>query len=336
MNRKIKGLIKEKSLDNIYQILKELHTSSEDFVLATIIHVEGTAYLKTGTTMLIRKDGTSLGVLSPGCLEEDIIQQSNQVFKGKRSHLLVYDLNYEEEPSLGYGVGCNGVLFILLERIDELFIKNVEKMKKEMKAGKVIILTKSMSYDFSLLTYEWASLRNEEIKGGLNWELLLDRENGLYSFTHIILPQPRIVVFGAGMDARPVVKLAASCGFSVIVCDWRETFCNKKYFPDADRLIIGFPNEIFQELELLPEDFVIIMSHNFYRDKEIIQLIRKHTVRYLGLLGSKQRSKALLKNDFRQQISAPIGFPIGAQGPEEIAVSIMAEIIARYRQKERA
>lgn len=322
-------------MNNIYQILEELHTSShsEDSVLATIIHVEGTAYLKTGTTMLIRKDGTSLGVLSPGCLEEDIIQQSNQVFKGKRSQLLVYDLKDEEEPSLGYGVGCNGVLFILLERIDEIFIKNVAKMKKEMKAGKAIVLTKSLLYDFSLLKYEWTSLRNEMNKGGLNSELWIDREKGMYLFTHMILPQPRIVVFGAGMDARPVVKLAAACGFSVTVCDWREAFCNKKHFPDADRLIIGFPNEVFQELELLPEDFVIIMSHNFNRDKEIIQLISGHSLRYLGLLGSKQRSEALLNNGFPKQLSAPIGFPIGAQGPVEIAVSIMAEIIACYRGK---
>ena len=110
-------------MNNFYQILKKLRASSEDSVLATIIHVEGTAYLKTGTTMLIGKDGTSLGVLSPGCLEEDIIQQSNQVFKDKKSQLLVYDLNNEEEPSLGFGVGCNGVLFILLERIDEVFRK---------------------------------------------------------------------------------------------------------------------------------------------------------------------------------------------------------------------
>ncbi len=324
-------------MNNFYQILKKLHTSSsEDSVLATIIHVEGTAYLKTGTTMLIGKDGTSLGVLSPGCLEEDIIQQSNQVFKDKKSQLLVYDLNNEEEPSMGFGVGCNGVLFILLERIDEVFMENVAKMKKEMKAGKAMILTKSLSYDFSLLTYEWTCLRSEEIKSGLNCELWLDRENGLYSFTHIILPQPRIVVFGAGIDAKPVVKLAVACGFSVTVCDWRGAFCNKEHFPDADRLIIGFPNEIFQELELLPEDFVIIMSHNFYRDKEIIQLISEHSVRYLGLLGSKQRTEALLNNDFPQQTSAPIGLSIGAQGPEEIAVSIMAEIIACYREQKMA
>lgn len=320
-------------MNNIYPILKELQASSEEFVLATIIHVEGTAYLKTGTTMLIRKDGTSLGVLSPGCLEEDIIQQSDQVFKSGRSQLFVYDLSYEEEPSLGYGVGCNGVLFILLERIDALFIENVAKMKKEMDEGKGMILIKTLSYDFSLLKYEWTSLKNEKVNGGLNCELRLDRENGLYLFTHVILPQPRLVVFGAGSDAMPVIKLAAACGFSVTVCDWREAFCNKEHFPDADRFIIGFPNEIFQELELLPEDFVIIMSHNFYRDQEIIQLISEHLVRYLGLLGSKQRSETLLKNGFPQQISAPIGLPIGAQGPEEIAVSIMAEIIACYREK---
>lgn len=320
-------------MNYIYQILNEIHASYENSVLATIIHVEGSAYLKAGTTMLIREDGTSLGVLSPGCLEEDLIQQSHQVFKGKGSKLCIYDLSYEEEPSLGYGVGCNGVLFILLERIDAIFTKQVAKMKKEMEVGKTIFLTKSLSYDFSLLAYKWTSLRNEEVrKGELNCELRLERENSLYSFTHIIYPQPRIIVFGAGIDARPLVQLAAACGFSVTVCDWREAFCNKEHFPDADRLILGFPNEIFQELELLPDDFVIVMSHNFHRDKEIIQLISRHSVRYIGLVGSRQRSEALLQNDSPQQISAPIGLAIGAQGPEEIAVSIMAEIIACYRK----
>ena len=205
--------------------------------------------------MLIRKDGTCFGVLSPGCLEEDLIQRSDQIFKEKRSQLFIYDLNDEDESSLGYGVGCNGVLFILLERIDEFFIKHVAKMRKEMENGKAIILTKSLSYDFSLLQYEWTALRYEGMEGSLKCELRLDRENGLYSFTHIILPQPRIIVFGAGIDAVPVAKLASACGFSVTVCDWREAFCNKEHFPDADRLIIGFPNEIFQELELLPDRF---------------------------------------------------------------------------------
>ena len=110
-------------------------------------------------------------------------------------------------------MGCNGVLFILLERIDEVFRKNVAKMKKEMKAGKAMILTKSLSYDFSLLTYEWTCLKSEEIKGGLNCELWLDRENGLYLFTHIILPQPRIVVFGAGIDAIACCKISRRLWF---------------------------------------------------------------------------------------------------------------------------
>ncbi|OQP13342.1 hypothetical protein B1693_16755 [Geobacillus zalihae] len=136
------------------------------------------------------------------------------------------------------------------------------------------------------------------------------------------------MIFGASPDEVSLASFAAKTGFSVTVCDWREALCNKKIFPNADQLIVGSPQEAVSKLQFTPRDFVVILTHQFQRDKELLQLIVEKDLRYIGVMGSKQRTSRLLNfGELPFQISTPVGLTIGAEGPEEIAISILAELI---------
>lgn len=117
------------------------------------------------------------------------------------------------------------------------------------------------------------------------------------------------------------------------VCDWRPSSCNENNIPDADHYIIGFPNEIMGQLSLNKNDYVIIMTHNFLRDKEILSYVTNQELYYVGIMGSSKRTQKLFNNEIPNFIHNPVGLSIGAKGPYEIAISIIAEIIKIKRIK---
>jgi xanthine dehydrogenase accessory factor len=123
-------------------------------------------------------------------------------------------------------------------------------------------------------------------------------------------------------------------GFSVVVCDWREDFCRKRYFPEADWLIVGFPNEIINKITFTLYDFVLIASHHFQRDREFLCHLPIELIRYVGVLGPSERTKRLIgTNETTLPIQSPVGLSIGAKGPEEIAISIIAQLIEEWRME---
>ena len=163
--------------------------------------------------------------------------------------------------------------------------------------------------------------------------ILFSNELASNIYTHTFEPKPRLMIFGAGEDVIPLVDLANKTGFSVIVSDWRPALCNKEVFPKADQLIVGFPEESLEKIGFHPTDSAIVVSHNFQRDKEYLQYLLTKEIRYLGVLGSKNRTQRLLEgNIIPPHVKSPIGLSIGAEGPEEIAVSIVAELIQQRKK----
>lgn len=153
-------------------------------------------------------------------------------------------------------------------------------------------------------------------------------------YVHCFEPRPTLFIFGAGEDAKPLVSLAKETGFFVTVCDWREGLCTPVRFPEADRCIIGFPKEIMSSISIKKQDFIMIMTHHFKRDQELLEILQNCPCRYLGVLGSRHRTSRLLGGiDKPNWICSPAGLSIGAEGPSEIAVSIMAEMIQMIRMK---
>ncbi len=177
---------------------------------------------------------------------------------------------------------------------------------------------------------------DQDISDNADWSLPTGTNLSHLIYSQVYSPQNKLIIFGAGEDARPLADFAAEMGISVTVCDWRESLCNKTYFPKAEHCILGFPNEIFQKISIRRTDFVVLMTHHFKRDQEILAYLKEQKPGYLGILGSQERTKKLFRqNQIPSWVSAPVGLPIGAVGPGEIAISIVAEIIAVMRQKER-
>ncbi|MGG1690532.1 XdhC family protein [Heyndrickxia ginsengihumi] len=330
-------------MEDMYEILDEIYFNKLKGVLATVIHVEGSAYKKEGAAMFFKDDGTQVGLISAGCLEEDLAARIQNGF-GQQTETIVYDMRGYNDLSWGEGSGCNGIIEVLVEPVDATYYEHLLKLKALLEKGIAVTFMKCLSTgSYLFLTedghYKFGSLRGESIniqecfrlRNGKNYLSMFKEE----VYIHHYYPKPRLIIFGAGKDTIPLVSLAAQTGFTVTVSDWRPGLCNKRNFPNADVLVVGFPStELIEErIKVSPHDFVLIVTHHFSKDAQLLAYLLDKNIRYLGVLGSSRRTKRLLgMEQLPSNIRTPIGLSIAAEGPEEIAVSIVAELIQLKNQ----
>ncbi|ALC82272.1 MULTISPECIES: XdhC family protein [Bacillus] len=327
-------------MDTIHQILNALDYTTEDSVLATIIRVDGSSYRKAGTMMLLEEGGSRTGVLSGGCLEEDLYERSIQLPKGFSSKLVAYDMSSDDNLSWGLGVGCNGVVYVLLERIDAELKLNLAKVKSAFHKGSPVTMVKKLNdknqvtdylfltetEEFGVWNKELSTYEREQI-AKVSKTVLIKKDDGT-TYIQRCEPKPRVFLFGAGIDTIPIAELASTSGFSVIVSDWRSALCNTFNFPRADKLIAGFPADALKQISFRESDSIIIATHHFQHDQAILEYMLDQRVAYIGLLGSSRRTERLLQGKVPPaHFFSPIGLRIGAEGPEEIAVAVIAEIL---------
>jgi xanthine/CO dehydrogenase XdhC/CoxF family maturation factor len=311
-----------------YEILDAVTAIAKPCTLATIIRVEGSSYRKEGAMMLFEESGAKLGMLSAGCIEEELFHYTKAVTSEKWS---IHTFDIRGEDDLSWGVGCNGILHILLEQVNEAYSAHLQRVKTHTEKGFNVWMIKNLTLSKTLFFSE-----NGDRFGDWEEELFQPYElkNGLYDHLYVqcFSPRPRLFVFGAGEDAKPLVRLAKEVGFSVTICDWREGLCTQLLFPEADACVVGFPKELMSKIAIAKHDFVVIMTHHFQRDQELVALLLRNPCRYLGILGSRHRTARLFAGQTKPHwIFSPAGLSIGAQGPNEIAISIMAEIIQIVR-----
>ncbi|PEN78897.1 xanthine dehydrogenase [Bacillus cereus] len=311
----------------VHQILDTAATSVNQGAVATIIQVQGSSYQKEGSMMLLWDNGEKLGMLSVGCIEEELSYYAKECSEAWSIH--TFDTKSEDDIS--WGVGCNGTIHVLVERITPELQKSLQIVHHHLSYGEKIWMIKNLSLHQTLFITEKGELCG-------NWEgdipniatLKSGRENNIY--IQCILPQPRLFLFGAGEDAKSVVRLANEMNFLITVCDWREELCSPSHFSEANAFIVGFPKETFPQITLTAYDFVVIMTHNFKRDQELLELFSANPPYYLGILGPRHRTSRIFEGKcIPHWISSPIGLPIGARGDKEIALSIMGEIIQKLR-----
>jgi len=342
-------------MEGIHEILTALSSDSspDGDILATIIHVEGSSYRKEGTSMLFRRDGTQVGMLSAGCLETDLSYRVQAARNEGTAQTVIYDMREEDDLSWGQGAGCKGVIHVLLEPVDSYLREQLSKLKCILDNGKRVTLIKKLTKEFSVADYlflsddqhhfgKWHGAVSRELKSLVNELHQTFPKSGIKylpelsanMYVHSFEPKPRLVIFGAGEEAVPMVEFASLAGFSVIVSDWRSAFCNEGNFPDAERLLVGYPSEMISLLGLSGSDSVLVFTDQFQKDQKILNALKGKDLNYLGVLGPKLRTERLLEGwSIPYQISCPAGLSTGAEGPEEIAVSIVAELIQRQRNK---
>jgi xanthine dehydrogenase accessory factor len=332
----------------IYGLLDQLSNIEEPCVLATIIKVEGSSYRKAGTSMLFLSNGSQIGMLSSGCLEQDLAGHAELTLNSGTSRVVVYHMSSDDELTWGPSSGCNGIISILLESITPSYREQLLSLRFFLKSGIPVTMKKAVFPDISavktrfepdgLPSYgDW--LEDEMPEGMVNFQLpsgktelrsvsLGKSQSEQIVFVQAFAPKPRLVIFGAGVDSRPVAALAASIGFSVVIADWRQAYCQKEYFPTADDLIIGFPKELLAELSLSEADYVLVMTHHFQKDQELLEGLLAIQLNYLGILGSETRATKLFAGKpIPEWVRTPVGLKLGAEGPEEIAVSIAAQLL---------
>ncbi len=340
-------------LRSLFAFFREHQASGSSLVLATVVATAGTTYRKRGAQMLIRSDHQWHGLLSGGCLEGDLAAHANDVFGDGVARIINYELSAMTDAVWGFGLGCDGSVRILLQRLDaangwEPFASMVNAV--EQNAGGRLLLV-CQSTDANVPIGLWAL----EHAGTATGPLTLSVPEGVgrnqaeqvelsvlgdqYLCVGIPLPRlPRLVILGGGPDALPLTQFAAQLGWHVVVADHRASYADPDRFPHADQVVLAPDQRLPDDLDLSAADAIVIMSHNLAADERYLAAAAASRAGYIGLLGPEARKLKLLSTlasaeADRGRIRGPVGLDLGGEGPEAIALSIVAEIQARLNGK---
>jgi xanthine dehydrogenase accessory factor len=351
-----------KEIIDIINAFDKARDEGKNTALATVVHVEGSSYRKEGARMLITEDGELTGAISGGCLEGDALRKALFVMQEKKAKLVVYDTSNEDDVEVGYQLGCNGIIQVLIEPINNDDLVNPISLLKEAIAnrGKAIIVTvfslknNSSQKGTCLLLKESGTMLETIQDKVLLDKLLVDAnialqnnqssirkyvydDNELTAFINILKPQVTLVLVGAGNDAMPLVKMGEVIGWKVVVVDGRANYANKKRFSSGCQVMVSKAEEIFSSIEIDEQTMFVLMTHNYNYDLAVLRQLILLNARYIGILGSRNKLSRMIEElsaegiDANKELSnvySPVGLDIGAETPEEIALSIMAEIQA--------
>ena len=332
----------------------------EDSMLATLVDVQGSGYRLAGARMLIDSNGKSIGTVSGGCLEVDILERAKKVLRAGEPVVVSYDTTKDENSLFGLGMGCRGVVRVLLEPAREndalAFIRSCFDRREKGVVSTLISKTDDVSIELASRSYlgndafdrmHGTTLNGYSSQVARDAEAVMtenrsrsntyDTDRGRAEFFHeIIKPPTAMLIFGAGHDAVPLARLAGRMGWRVSVIDHRSAWASAERFPDAAELVVSRPEGIANELFLDRESVAVVMNHNYDLDREILGRLLASCCRYIGMLGPRDRTERLLDelraegNRFEElqleKLYAPVGLDIGANTPEGIALSIVAEI----------
>jgi xanthine dehydrogenase accessory factor len=337
-----------KEIEQIIQKINSLAPGTTA-ILATVVDLEGSGYRRPGARMLIDENGKSIGTVSGGCLEADVLERAKKVLRTGDPTVITYDTTKDENSPFGLGMGCRGVVRILLEPIrkESDFFKFVsaclsarescqmttliEPKNSDLKIGARLFQDKKKFFSKDFSADEIAEARNLSEK-----PVIADLSFGKV-FIETINPPLNLLLFGAGYDAIPFAKFAKDLGWRVTLIDHRATWANAERFPEADEILVSRPENLPESLFAYDETAVaVVMTHNYEADRKILSRLLSSDCRYVGALGPKKRTEKILAELAGEGVSftpaeleklyAPVGLDIGADTPETIALSIIAEI----------
>jgi xanthine dehydrogenase accessory factor len=321
--------------------------------MATVVRIVGSAYRRPGAKFLVDDEGGTRGSVSGGCLEADVREVGLAVLAGAAPRLLHYDTGSDDRTAWGLGLGCNGSVDILVQpattgaalesgrRIRELLRGDrtfaVSTALGGERAGQTLVLSAGRAMGTTgdaALDREIASAAAGSLAQGTS---VVQDVGGTQVFTEVLVPPPHVVLFGAGDDAIPLARYAAEAGFRVSVVDHRPAFLDETRFPAEVRLVLRRPEEGLGGLPIGGDTYAVIKAHSLATDREWLRQLVATPVRYVGLLGPRRRSEEILRQieaapDAR--IYGPVGLDVGAEGPEQVALSIVAELLAARAGRE--
>ena len=319
----------------------------EALVLATVVRTEGSTYRKAGARILISQSGSASGLLSGGCLEEDLRERAVRVLVHGRPARAVFDLRTSDDAVWGVGLGCEGVNDIWLQAVtqetDYAPLPYLSQRLNEKLTGMVATVVGGEALPGELGRHGCAGVLDEDpliatlsacSAAKPEIQKLRYRDRTLEVFVAPVVLPPALLLCGGGPDSVPLARFCDLLGWEVTVVDHRPAFASAALFPPTATVLLAYPEELTHRFRFSQFDAAVIMSHNLAMDVEYLRLLAKDAPRYIGLLGPAARrariidevGPAVLKN--ADCIHGPVGLDIGANTPAGIGLAIVAQIHA--------
>lgn len=348
-----------KEISEILKAYSRAKSEGKKTALATVVKVEGSSYRQAGARMLVTEDGLLTGAISGGCLEGDALRKALLSINQKQNKLVTYNTSNENDAEVGLQLGCNGIVHILFEYIDDevqnnsiQLLQQLELERKEAVIVTVFSLKRNASQigttlffrkDSPILNHndEVLSLISdvkEVIKTKTSVVKKLQGKNDDEALIEYIKPPISLVIAGAGNDVKPLVEMVSILGWKITVAEGRATHAVQKRFPKADQVFVTKPEQFLEHISIDDQTYFVLMTHNYKYDLGILKLLLETNCQYIGILGPKsklnrmlddlEKEGVFLNEEQLNRIYSPIGLDIGSETAEEIALSIVSEIKA--------
>lgn len=362
-------------LCGVLDALDEADSNKDEVVLATVVKVEGSAYRRPGARMVIPRLGHAVGTVSGGCLERELVQKAWWLTASGAPVVRCYstaDRDDEEDDDEGaaltFGLGCNGTVHVLLERcvpgrpsVLYALLQGVRTSGQPAALATVLSAGELSGVSVGARLGQTAESRlcegfeGHALRGSVEADLFatLKRKKSSHMtyangpqavevLLEYIAPQRRLVIFGAGDDAQPLVRFATELGWEVTVVDGRAHFARAERFPGARQVLATSIERPFALHSKIDGAAVVIMTHSYRQDRHWLKQVLACAPAYVGQLGPKERTERLLDEikgaadaaTLRAQIHYPMGLDLGGDTPQSVALSIVSEISACLNQRQ--
>ncbi|MCR9064078.1 MAG: XdhC family protein [Cytophagales bacterium] len=339
-----------KKIVSTYQSIPD----DEKVALATVVRVEGSSYRRMGARMLVSEKGTWVGGISGGCLEGDALKRARTAILKEKSSIITYDTSIDDDHQIGVGLGCNGIIDVLFQPINPLDTHNPLNLltsltQAERKVRKLLTVSKSKDPSFQGTLFEFTGVKSlspltpfadietlaKELESHSKSTNLILKDD-LTLFLEVLPPSLQLVLMGHQYDLYPLLDLINQLGWECVIVSNPE-----KVKARADIRVI--PRNELNSLEIDTFTAIILMSHSLHTDKENLLTILNSETGYIGMLGPRVRAERIFKElkeeghtipeEVFNKIYAPTGLDLGATNPEEIALSILAEVKSVFSQR---
>jgi len=346
-------------MELVYKTAKNELKLRREAIMATVVKTSGSTPQKPGARLLVKSDGSAVGTLGGGCVEGDIWFLAKEILKsGRPAELRDYELN--EDLAAKDGLVCGGTMHFLIDPIRNDSSEFVDYMSEVINAyngGKPVALAQLLNTQHKPSVVGQSLLIREDgtVSGSLGsistdqdavkkakHLLALGRNsyvkaaNGDEYYIEAYTTPPNLILVGGGHISNALAPLAKTLGFRIFVVDDRKEFSNKNRFPEADKTLVSEYGDGIKTLVKNANTFVIVATRGHRHDDDAVAAALSTQASYVGLVGSKRKAilifEKLISEGFSEKqinsVHSPIGLNIGARTPEEIAVSIMSEILS--------
>ena len=334
---------------DFFQKAKSLLESGENIALITVISTQGSTPGKVGYKMLVRgKNKETLGTIGGGLVEADVVHEAQNMLSTPASKVVKISLGKTEDDERGI---CGGSIEFLIETFDRKALPLFGELASVIEGGCKGVLVSIISIGqppekFLLQNAEQISAAaNMNLSSGTTESIqkLITREqsakisteDGTQLFIETIAALPMVFIFGAGHIAYYIAQYATSLNFRITVCDDRAEFANKERFPNAYNIVVEDFESVFDKIEINANSYIVIVTRGHKHDEIVLEKAIKTDAKYIGMIGSKRKVMTIYKNliekgvpeETLKKVHSPIGVSIGAVTPEEIALSIVCELV---------